>query len=630
MPATEPPSPRVSVPVSPGLEHALRTVPPPEAELLDFRRVAFISGAAIAVGFLAGVSAEVFLALIAGITNLSFFGTLSLVFQSPAQNHLGPLVILVPVLGGVVVGLMARYGSKAIRGHGIPEAMEQVLANQSRIPARLTFLKPVSAAISIGTGGPFGAEGPIIASGGALGSLCGQALKITADERKVLLASGAAAGMAAIFGTPVAAVLLSVELLLFEYRPRSLIPVALASAVGAMMRLAIHGAGPVFPMPPVTHTTGRALATYAVMGSALGLLAAWFTRILYAMEDLFARSRIHWMWWPAIGAVAVGLIGWLVPETLGVGYENIEGIIGGTLVGQGLLLLVIFKSISWVVALGSGTSGGTMAPLFTIGGAFGALMGELATRFAPALQVDAHVAGLVGMAAMFAGASHAVLASVVMAFETTRQAMGLLPILTGCSAAYFVSLAVGRHSLMTERLARRGRPVQTEYGADHLSLVTVRELMAKDPITLLVDDAVEEVRDRIASGEAPWQHQGFPVVNNRGELMGVVTRRDLLRLDLSMTALVKDLITRDPIVVYDDNTGREAADHMVRSGVGRLPVVRRSARRKVIGLVTRSDLLGARQRSLDAASKEEQDIAFRIPRRLRRRRTKSHKRPPES
>jgi chloride channel protein, CIC family len=423
------------------------------------------SALAIGIGLIAAVVARVLTALIGLVTNLSFYGRWSTAFVSPAGNHLGPLVIVVPVVGALIVGVMARYGSAAIRGHGIPEAMEQVLLNESRIPARITFLKPLSAAIAIGTGGPFGAEGPIIATGGALGSLVGQWLQTTADERRTLLAAGAAAGMAATFGSPISAVLLAIELLVFEYSPRSLIPIALASAVATGLRMAVVGSEPVFAVPAVAAPGGAALVTYTAIGALTGVFAVLVVRALFAIEDGFERLPIHWMWWPALGALVVGVVGWISPNTLGVGYTNIEHIVDGSLTGAALAGLVGWKLLSWEIALGSGTSGGTLAPLFTIGGGFGAMLGGLAAAVAPALGVDPRIAGVVGMAAMFAGASHALLASVVFAFETTGRPLVILPLLAGCTAAYLVSIRLNPESIMTQKLARRGTAVPREYRA---------------------------------------------------------------------------------------------------------------------------------------------------------------------
>jgi H+/Cl- antiporter ClcA/CBS domain-containing protein len=597
-----------SVPIAPSLEPVLEAVRAPREDEAPNKRTLWIAALAITVAFFAGFAAQLLTALIGLITNLAFYGRWSTSFVSPSGNSLGWAVVLVPIVGALIIGLIARYGSASIRGHGIPEAMEQVLLNESRVSPPVTLLKPLSAAISIGTGGPFGAEGPIIATGGALGSVFGQLLRTTADERKTLLAAGAAAGMAATFGTPVAAVLLAVELLLFEYRPRSLIPVSLAAATATGVRMAFVGAAPALPMPDIAPPSGEALALYIALGAAMGVVAIVVTRGLYAVEDAFEHLPIHWMWWPALGAVVVGVIGHFAPRTLGVGYENLEQMVAGTIAGRALLMLVTLKLVSWIVALGSGTSGGTLAPLFTIGGGVGALAGGALAHSFPHLGVDPRIAALVGMAAIFAGASHAVLASVVFAFETTRQPLGLLPLLAGCSASYLVSLIGMRHSIMTEKLARRGTRVRSEYAADFLEQILVRDIATDEVVTLSAEEHVEEVRDRIAARAPGSQHQGFPVVNASGELLGVVTRRDLLDRETEITARVRELVTRSPVVIFDDCTAREAADHMVHERVGRLPVVARANPRRVLGIVSRSDLLEAHERRLHARHRAERTI----------------------
>jgi H+/Cl- antiporter ClcA len=423
-------------------------------------RVAFVCCVCAVIAAAAACIAQILTRLIGLVTNLAFYGRLDTSFVSPEHHKLGYAVVLVPVIGGALVGLMARYGSKAIRGHGIPEAMEQILFNESRIPARLMFLKPLSAAIAIGTGGPFGAEGPIIATGGALGSFAGQVLRVTADERKVMLAAGAAAGMAATFGSPVSAVLLAIELLLFEYRARSIIPVALAAVVATAMRGVFVGLEPAFHMPAMMPAPPGALASYVGMGAIVGLASVWITRLVYFIEDRFERLPVHWMWRPAVGAIAVGVVGLVAPRTMGVGYTNIDDILSGNLFGGALVLLFSCKLVSWSISLGSGTSGGTLAPLFTIGGGLGAVLGAAAAWAVPSAGIDPRMAALVGMSAMFAGASHATLASVVFAFETTRQPMGLLPLLGGSTAAYLVSCLLMRTSIMTEKIARK-RPGST-------------------------------------------------------------------------------------------------------------------------------------------------------------------------
>ncbi|MFN2635680.1 MAG: chloride channel protein [Gemmatimonadaceae bacterium] len=585
---------------------------PREYEVVD-RRTVFIAGLALIVGIAGGLVAQALVALIGLATNLFFYGRVSFAMVSPSAAGRGGVILLaIPILGALVVGLMARFGSASIRGHGIPEVMERVLQGESRIPARLMFLKPLSAAIAIGTGGPFGAEGPIIATGGALGSLVGQLVRVTADERKVLLASGAAAGMAATFGSPVSAVLLAVELLLFEYRPRSVIPVAMAAAVATAVRIVFNGTAPVFPIRDLGQPSSAALIFYTALGGVCGLIAVGITSFTYGVEDGFEalghKYHVHWMWWPAIGAIVVGTAGILEPRTLGIGYDNIIGLLSGTIVGRAVIVLVVLKFISWAIYLGSGTSGGTMAPLFTIGAGMGAWLGALASAAAPALGIDAGVAGLVGMAALFAGASHALLASIVLAFEVTRQPVGLLPLLLGCAAAYLVSLLFSRYSIMTEKLARRDTGVRTEYSADHLAHVFVRDVASRDVISIHAKQSIDKTRawllEGIATGGA-GAYQGFPVVDDEGLLVGVVTRRDVLDRSRSDNESIGSLLARAPAVVFEDNTLRDAADHMVLEKVGRLPVVLRDDPRTVVGILSRSDLVGAHASRLAAAHEVE-------------------------
>ena len=585
------------LPVAPSLGPTLDAIHAPARVTGIDRRVLVICALSIGVAFAAGLVARILTGLIGLITNLSFYGRFDTSFASPAGNHLGPFVIAVPIAGAILVGFMARYGSKAIRGHGIPEAMEQVLFNQSRIPARMTFLKPLSAAIAIGTGGPFGAEGPIIATGGALGSLVGQLLKTTPDERKTLLAAGAAAGMAATFGSPVSAVLLAIELLLFEYRPRSIFPVALATVTATGVRIALAGAAPVFPMPDLAPPTGAALASYALIGAIVGAASVYVTKLVYRVEDAFEKLPVHWMWWPAIGAVVVGVCGFVSPHTLGVGYDNIEHIVSGELAGKAMIVLCAVKLVSWSISLGSGTSGGTLAPLFTIGGGLGSALGLVLSRVAPGLAVDVRVAALVGMAAIFAGASHALLASVVFAFETTRQPMGLLPLLCGCTVAYLVSCLLMKNTIMTEKIVRRGQRVPSEYAADFLETVLVRDAMARTVVTLASDDTVGSVRPWLASHETAATHQGFPVLDG-DQLVGVVTRRDLMDPSVPLDTTIRGLVKRPPVTVHEGSSLREAADQMVQAGVGRLPVLNDAGGNTIVGIVTRSDVLGAHRARL--------------------------------
>ncbi|HUR79603.1 MAG TPA: chloride channel protein [Thermoanaerobaculia bacterium] len=580
------------LPVEAGLGPLIeRTRTPVERTVID-RRAVYVSALAVLVALITGGVAQLLVRIIDVVTNLAFYGRLSMEPVSPAGHHLGWLVVFVPVIGGLIVGVMARYGSRAIRGHGIPEAMEQVLLNESRIPVKMTFLKPLSAAVSIGTGGPFGAEGPIIATGGAMGSVLGQFLHISAAERKTLLAAGAAAGMAATFGSPVSAVLLAIELLLFELRPRSIIAVSLAAVTATAVRVGFVGYVPAFAMPALARPTEAALTAYVILGALIGTISVYVTRFVYWIEDLFEHLPVHWMWWPAIGGVVVGIVGIFAPRTMGVGYVNIEDLLSGRLIGTAALLLCTFKFISWSLSLGSGTSGGTLAPLFTIGGGAGVVLGGLAAAIFPSANIDPRICALVGMAAMFAGASRALLASVVFAFETTLQPLGLLPLLGGCTAGYLASSLLMRNTIMTEKLARRGVRVPSEYAADYLDLINVADACSMDVMTAGANETLAELRERSAS------HQGFPVVDAKGELVGVITRRDIFDLSRPADTRVGSVLSRPPAIIYLDNSLREAADQMVREKVGRLPVVERSNPHHVVGIITRSDLLRAHERRL--------------------------------
>jgi len=580
-----------SIPPAPAL---LSGTPP----LLLDRRVAWISAVAIVLGLAAALIARLLVALIGLVTNLAFYGRFSLAFSDPAGHHLGAWVVGVPVVGGVVVGLMARYGSAAIRGHGIPEAMEQVLLNQSRIAPRVTLLKPLSSAIAIGTGGPFGAEGPIIATGGALGSLIGQLLRVTAAERKTLLAAGAAAGMAAIFSAPVSSVILAVELLLFELRPRSLVPVALAAVAAAGLRDAMLGNAPVFPMPHALAPGLAALGSYVLLGAGVGLVSVGVTRAVYAVEDAFEKLPVHWMWWPALGGIAVGVVGYWAPTTLGVGYTNIEAIVSGRLGLAALGALCVMKFLSWSIALGSGTSGGTLAPLFTIGGALGAVAGLLTAQALPVLGIDPRLAGLVGMAAMFAGASRALLTSIVFAYETTQQPLGLLPLLGGCTAAYLVSGLVMRNTIMTEKIVRRGVRVPSEYGADFLDQVSVAAVYNRQVVPLSAEQTLDQVREWMRSGGEDSRHHGYPVVDADGGVRGAVTLRDLLDPQADAAATIGELVKRPPLTIGEQDTLRQAADLMALTGVGRLLVVSAAPRGRLLGILTRGDLISAHAQRL--------------------------------
>ena len=566
------------------------------------KRVFTISALAILIAICVSFIAKLLVYLIDLITNISFHGNFSIEYSSPADNTLGLFVIAIPVFGGLVIGLMAFYGSKAIRGHGIPEAMEQILTNQSKIKPAITYLKPLSAAISIGTGGPFGAEGPIIATGGALGSTLGQLLKITHNERKILLAAGATAGMSAIFGSPIAAIFLAIELLLFEFSPRSIIPVALACIVGAAGHHLLFEKGVVFPVKTMIESVSNsALGFYSIMGIVIGLLSVLVTKIVYLIEDGFEKLPIHWAWWPAIGGLAVGVVGYFAPRTLGVGYNNITDILSGTMSIQILLSLCLLKFISWAISLGSGTSGGTLAPLLTIGGATGALLGGIIIYWFPSSGVT--------MAAMFAGASRAFLTSIVFALETTGQSNALLPLLATCTTAYFISYFIMENTIMTEKITRRGVKTPYSYEPDVLEKLTVEQALTDNGMIISEENNIKEVREWL-SQEQDNKSNYFIISSNEGEYRGILSSSNLLSNQHFQENLIGTLIKRNNIYIGMSDTLRTAVETMAKENIDVLPVVSKE-NTTIIGILSYHDIIATYKHGIDEHDKKQPHISLR-------------------
>ncbi len=584
------------IPISPSLNFGEKGPTDPKNNFLLKERLFRISCLSVMVAVAISLIAKLLVWLINLVTNISFYGSFSATFHSPSGNHLGLWVIVIPAIGGVVVGLMALYGSAAIRGHGIPEAMEQILTNQSRIKPSITFLKPISSAIAIGTGGPFGAEGPIIATGGALGSTIGQLFKITSNERKVLLAAGATAGMAAIFGTPIAAVFLAIELLLFEFSPKAILPVALACITGAAGHHVLFDAGPVFPMPNLTTPSNTALAIYSFIGLITGFVSLGLTKIVYIIEDAFEKLPIHWMWWPAIGGLAVGVIGYFAPHTLGVGYDNIINVLSGTLTLVIVIRLCFFKFLSWAIALGSGTSGGTLAPLLTIGGAGGAILGTVILSFFPGSGISIPMAALVGMSAMFAGASRAYLTSITVALEATMQSHALLPLLGACTASYIVSFFLMENTIMTEKIARRGVFTPDSFEADLLGKLTVAQVVSDDGLVLSSENTVKEVRDwlKVNNDQANY----FVMVNNEGAYIGTINRTDIFRHGLDPVSLLGDIVKDGDAYVRSTDSLRKAVEMLAKQTAEVLPVIAANSN-KVIGVLSYRDILSAYKEQME-------------------------------
>ena len=589
------------------------TIPDRNEELGDFTttwRVVPISFLALVIGLVSAFVALALLRLIGLFTNLFYFGGWSTAMVSPVGNHLGAFSIAVPIAGGLIIGVMARYGSERIRGHGIPEAIESILLNGSRIAPRVAFLKPISSAISIGTGGPFGAEGPIIMTGGAVGSMIAQLFHLTSAERKTLLVAGAAGGMSATFASPVAAVLLAVELLLFEWKPRSLVPVALASAVAAVARRYLLGLGPLFPVPPHPLFIGpKALLGCALVGLLAGVLSSFLTLSVYAAEDAFQRLKIHWMWWPAIGGLAIGLGGLIFPQALGVGYDTIGSLLQGTVTTKVILGVLFVKWFIWAVSLGSGTSGGVLAPLLMMGGALGGL---------EAMFLPAEGAGfwpLISMGAILGGTMRSPFTSIVFALELTHDANVFLPLLVGSVIAHgFTVLALSR-SILTEKVARRGYHLSREYAVDPLEILFVREVMRTNILALSDNGTLGQFRKSLRSDQRQEQRL-LPVVNAAGQLVGVLTRKDIsnaMEQDCSagLEKRLGDLARTNAVEAYPDEPLRVVVYRMAALAVTRMPVVERTTR-KLLGLVSLNDLLKARTRHLEEERRRERTLKFKF------------------
>jgi H+/Cl- antiporter ClcA len=567
-----------------------------EDRLADFtrdRRILLLSLMAVVVGVFSALVAKALVWLIAVFTNLTFYQRFSSDFISPSNHHLGILVIFAPVIGGLLIGLMARYGSEKIRGHGIPEALEAILFGRSRMSLKVAVLKPLSSAISIGTGGPFGAEGPIIMTGGALGSIFAQLFHLSAAERKTLLVAGAAGGMSAIFNAPVAAVLLAVELLLFEWRPRSFIPVAIASAVAAMVRVPLLGSGAIFPVTTHAPLNAEGLMIAFGVGIAAGVASGLLTALVYFCEDVFSKLPIHWMWWPAIGGLFVGIGGWLDPRVLGVGYDTIHALLRGEIFGAVVIGLLIGKAVVWSISLGSGTSGGVLAPLLIIGGALGAIEGRFISLGDPGLWA------MISMAAMMGGTMRSPLTAMIFTLELTHD-LNLLPaLLLACIAAHALTVLWLRRSILTEKVARRGFHVTREYSVDPLAVLRVEEVMDRKPPTVLAQMKVSELSDLIANGDPELSHrQGTLIADDEGNLAGIITRGDLIRA-LEKTpndCTVLEAGNRHLIVTFADEILHDAVTRMVRHDIGRLPVVRRDNPQKIVGYLGRASIMTARLR----------------------------------
>lgn len=572
-------------------------------------RVLLICALALGIGVLSAFVAIALQDLIGLITNLVFYQRWSLALVAPgATHHSLWLIVLAPVTGGLVVGVMARYGSEAIRGHGMPEAIDAILRKGSRVAPRVALLKPISAAVTIGTGGPFGAEGPVIMTGGALGSLIGQLLHVTADERKTLLVAGAAGGMAATFNAPLASILLAVELLLFEWRPRSFLPVVTAVVMSTILRGSLAGTAPIFPVPDLALNLSPFIYICCVLSGVLaGGLAVVATQLVYFSEDQFKRLPIHWMWWPAIGGLIIGIGGLFEPRALGVGYDVIADLIQGRAALSLVIGILVVKTLIWSLSLGSGTSGGVLAPTFMIGAALGALEALVFPAVAPGFWA------LLGLAAVVGGVMRSPLTGIIFSLELTHDYSAMLPLAIASTAAYGVSVLVLRRSVLTEKVARRGVHLSREYSVDPLEVIFVSEVMHTEFETLNQNDRLCNLPimrrndSQNADSLGLKQQRLYPMVDDTGQLCGIVTRRSLLDAALgnrhSPDTVINEIAIPQSVVAYPDETLREVANRMADRRVSAMPVVNRQNQARIAGLIVIEDLLQGRLKDLQ----EERD-----------------------
>jgi len=559
------------------------------------RRLLLLSGLAGVLGVAGGGAAWVLVNLIEELTER---------FEAIP----GPGVLVGAVIAAVLISLLARW-APAIRGHGIPESMEAILTKQSRVLPRTAIAKPISAALAIGSGAPFGAEGPIIVTGGSIGSLLGQVIKVSPSERKILLAAGAAAGMSATFGAPLASVVLAIELLLFEFSARAFVPLVVAASVAGGMHGVLFGDGPLFHVPVHDYAGLDVLPAFVLLGLACGILAIVVTRGLFALEALYRKLPISDFWHPAIGAVGFATVGLFVPRAMGVGYDAIGDVLASRLALTTVAALAVGKLLAWWLALASGTSGGTLAPILLISASFGTLVGSGLNEVLPGRDVALGAFAVVAMAATFGAATQATFAAMVFVFELTRDYEVVLPLMLATVVADLVYSAVNDDSLMTEKLRRRGVFVGRHYGVDPFVNATVAEIMTTDVEVLRADATVGDARSRFALGG----HAAYPVVDDDRRVVGIVTRGDVLRDDADDDERLLDHASTDVVSVRPTDRAQLALRVMVDESVEHVPVVDGG---RLVGICTRTDLLKLRRRQFDLERQQDGLAARALHRRL--------------
>jgi H+/Cl- antiporter ClcA/predicted transcriptional regulator len=543
-------------------------------------QVLLTSAFALVVGLIAGLVAQALLELIYLFTNLFFYGKLSFAVTYPVHHHLGMWVILIPPIGGLLVGIMVHFWEPTLKGHGIPESMEAVLIGKSMVRMRVAILKPLATAFAIGTGGPFGAEGPIIQTGAAFGSIFAQVTHLTPYQRRVLLASGAAAGMAATFVAPLAGILVAIELLLFEFRARSFIPVALASVIATAVAVHFRGWAPLFPTPAFSLVSMQELWLFALMGIVMGLIGVAMIRVLFFLEDFFDRFPLKptAIWSPVIGAFLLGIIGYFYPQVFGTGYDTIRNMLNDRLSSQALLGISAAKFAALVLSLGSGTTGGVFAPSLIVGGGVGAVYAQAWHHFFPHFVSDPALYALVAMAAVFGGIARAPFTSIVFLFELSRNPNAILPLVACCVVSDGFVRLFSAESIMTGKLIKRGLIVRQDYTVPVILPGRVDEVMRKTFLTVRAGDIVAAISGHVS----PDQTGTIPVVEQDGRLAGMIEPHDLLGDD-HKNSPIRQIMRQDFVRAYPGDSVDDIAQELVTYNVENVIVLDNPASQKPVG-----------------------------------------------
>lgn len=560
----------------------------PLARLLD--RLAppsalILSVVAVVIGLLTGYGAVLFIWALHQVQMLA----------EAARSEYGitGLFAALGICGAMGAPLVVYLASEA-RGHGVPEVMEAIAVRGGRIRPRVVVIKAVASALTIGSGGSAGREGPIVQIGSALGSTIGQILAFSEERIKILVAAGAASGIAATFNAPIAGVIFALEVILGEFSMGYFGIVVIASVSASIISRAYLGNAPAFSVPAYGLGSPAELPLYVIVGLLSAPLAVFFIKVLYTVEELFEKWRIPEVTKPVVGMLLTGAVAVFYPEVLGPGLHFIGEAIAENMAMSLTLLapLAIAKLVATSFTLGAGNSGGVFAPSLFAGAALGGSMGLIFHNMFPHLYINPGAYALVGMAATFAGAARAPFTAILIVFEMSGDYRLILPLMLATVISTFIAHALHRESIYTLKLARRGIILRHGRDVDIMEAVTVEQAMEREPATVREDMSVQELGEAFAREHV----HGFPVLNDQGELVGIValsdyeqatTRKDFADLR------VRDIMSRDVTVVYPDESLWEALRKLGVRDVSRLPVVARDNPRKLLGIIRRRDIIRA-------------------------------------